>query len=243
MDLLRLHAVEKTYWRGTAEILALREVTLAVNAREVVAIYGERGAGKTTLLKVAAGFARPDSGSVRFRGDELGALSRRRLARLHREQLGWVDRAGPHSAELPMRVHLALALYRELGPADAERRAVRALARVGAADCADERWDDLSDTARALVGLAHALVREPQLLVLDDPLAGLGIVDREQVLGLLREAAEDGGLGVLLAVPDMPSLLHAHHVRALSRGRLLAPSDDTDAPGAVLQFPRRRRTA
>lgn len=242
MELLRLEAVHKSYWRGPAETTALRDITLAVHAGEVVAVYGERGAGKTTLLKVAAGFERPDGGAVGFEGVSLGRLSRRELARLHRERIGWVDRAGPHSTELSMCTYLALPLYGR-GPTEAERRALRALERVGAADCADERWDDLSDTARALVGLASAFVREPRLLVLDDPLASLGIVDRERVLGLLREAAEEGGLGVLLATPDMPALLHAHEVHALSRGRLLSPSGESDGPGTVLQFPRSRRTA
>jgi ABC-type lipoprotein export system ATPase subunit len=241
--LLQLDAVRKSYWRGPRELRVLRDVSLAVQAGELVGVYGQRGAGKTTLLRLAAGFEPPDEGRVAFGGVSLGARSRRELARLHREQIGWVERAGPRSRELPMRVYVALPLYRALGPAQAQRRAVAALTRVGAEDVVDARWDSLSDAARILAAIAHALVREPRLLLVDDPTAGLGIVDRERVVGLLRAAAEEGGLGVLMAVPDMPSMLHAHEVRLLSRGHVVAPDAPHDGHGTVVAFPGGERSA
>lgn len=245
MSTLLLESVSKSLWRGPSELAVLKDVSLEVRAGELVAIYGQRGSGKTTLLQIAAGFEPAGSGRVAFEGEDLAQLSRKGLARLHREQIGWVERAGPHSRDLLIRDYLALALYRRLGPKAAQRRAQVALAKVGAADCADRRWEDLSDTARTLVAIAQALVREPKLLVVDDPTAGLGIIDRERIVGLLRSAAEDGGVGVLMAVPDMPAMLHAHQLRFLSRGRLLAPptpaSDDGD--GAVVDFPGTKRTA
>ena len=82
-----------------------------------------------------------------------------------------------------------------------------------------------------------------RLLLVDDPTAGLGILDRERVVGLLRSAAEDGGLGVLMAVPDMPAMLHAHEVRSLSRGRLLSPADPPPGSGNVVEFPGAERSA
>lgn len=241
MTLLRLHSVSRSYWRGSNEVVALRDVSLEVDPGEVVAVYGSRNAGKTTLLRIAAGFEAPDSGTVTFLDRDLASLSRRRLARLHREQIGWVERAGPHSTDLPIRDYLALPLYRELGRREAHRRAVAALERVGAVDCATERWDDLSDSVRMLVAIAHALAREPRLLIIDDPTAGLGVIDREQILVLVRSAAEQGGLGVLIAVPDLPAMLHASQVRSLSRGKLIGPSGSDGSGASVVQFPRHRR--
>jgi len=244
VTLLRLESVSRSHWRGLTQIPVLKDVSLTVEAGDLVAVYGQRNAGKTTLLKVAAGFEAPDSGDVSFEGRSLSVLSRRELARLHREQLGWVERAGPHSSELPLRVYVALPLYRKLGPRQAQRRALAVLAKVGAADCADQRWGDISDTARTLVAIAEALVREPRLLIVDDPTAGLGIVDRERIVGLLRSTAEEGGLGVLMAVPDMPAMLHAHEVRSLSRGRLLEPAGTPpQRDGTVIEFPHTKRTA
>jgi ABC-type lipoprotein export system ATPase subunit len=243
MTLLQLESVHKSYWRGPRQLHVLNGVSLDVHAGELVSVYGQRGAGKTTLLRVAAGFDAPTSGCVHFDGTDVRKLKRGDRARLHRNDIGWVERAGPETRALPMRVYVALPLYRKLGPVEAQRRALSALAKVGAEDAADARWASLSDTARMLVAIAHALVREPRLLLTDDPTAGLGILDRERVVGLLRSAAEDGGLGVLMAVPDMPAMLHAHDVRSLSRGRLLAPADPPPNGGNVVEFPGSERSA
>ena len=87
-------------------------------------------------------------------------------------------------------------------------------------------------------------MRDPSVLIVDDPTAGLGILDRERIVGLLRSTAEEGGLGVLMAVPDMPAMLHAHEVRSLSRGRLLAPAGTPpQRDGTVIRFPDTKRTA
>jgi len=239
--LLRLDTVSRSHWRGPRELRILRDVSLDVHAGEVVAVYGQRGAGKTTLLRIAAGFEPPDAGSVSFDGVSLGRRSRRELARLRRDEIGWVERAGPQSAELPVLTYVALPLYRSCGPLTAQRRAMEALMHVGAVDTAELPWSNLSDTARILVALAQALVRQPRLLLVDDPTGGLGILDRERVVGLLRSAAEDCGLAVLMAVPDLPAMLHAHEVRMLSRGRLLAPSERQT--GTVIAFPGSERSA
>jgi len=241
VTLLQIDSVSRSYWRGSSETAVLRDVSLDVDPGEVVAVYGSRNAGKTTLLRIAAGFDEPDSGTVTFEGENLATLSRRKLSRLHRERIGWVERAGPHSRDLPVRDYLGLPLYRELGRQEAYRRATAALERVGAADCANERWDDLSDSVRMLVAIAHALARQPRLLIIDDPTAGLGIVDRERILGLVHSAAGEGGLGVLLAVPDMPAMLHASQVRALNRGRLIGPEPSDGRGGRVVEFPHHRR--
>lgn len=241
MTLLELDSVSRSYWRGSSETAVLKDVSLEVGRGEVVAVYGSRNAGKTTLLRIAAGFDIPDSGSVNFRGRRLMDLTRRQLARLHRDEIGWVERAGPHSTDLPIRDYIGLPLYGQLGRREAHCRAAVALERVGAAECSSERWDDLSDSVRMLVAIAHALAREPKLLIIDDPTAGLGVADREQILVLIQQAAEEGGLGILIAVPDMPAMLHASHVHSLSRGRLLGPTPSPDDGGRVVDFPTHRR--
>lgn len=100
--LLRFDSVSKSYRRGLREVRVLNEVSLEVYAGEVVGVYGQRSAGKTTLLRLAAGFERPDAGAVTFDGVRLDGASRRTLARLRREEFGWVERARPQSDELPV---------------------------------------------------------------------------------------------------------------------------------------------
>jgi ABC-type lipoprotein export system ATPase subunit len=234
--LLRLESVSRSFWRGSTEITALRDVSLEVRSGDLVAVYGPRSAGKTALLEIAAGLDTPDSGTVTFLGSDLSRISRRALARLHREEIAWVERAGPKLHDLPMHVYVALPLYRTLSRHEAQRRASAALARMGVSECADRPWRELPDTARILVAMAQALVREPRLLVVDDPTAGLGMVDREQVVGMLRSVAETNDIGILMATPDMPSMLQAHQVRALTRGRLLPPAGASEDDRTVVAF-------
>lgn len=244
MTLLKLDRVSFSYRRGQHGLKALNQASLEVEAGELVAVYGKAAAGKTTLLKVAAGLETPDEGRVWFDGRDLSACSRGQLARLHRKDIGWVDRVGPKSDELPISVFVALALYRELGARDAQRHAVIALEKVGASAYASERWRDLPDTDRVLVAIAQAFVHRPRLLVVDDPTYGFALADRERVLGLLRSMAEDDGIGVLIAVPDVPALLPAHKLRLIHRGRLIAPTELAPQDGSnVVRFPRYERTS
>ena len=242
MSVLSLQSVTKSYWRGPRELRVLRGASLEVDPGTLVSIYGQRNSGKTALLEIAAGFQRPDSGRVSFAGADLAELPDRELARIHREEIGWVEREGPHAPELTVADYVALPLYRDLTRRRAHRLAVATLARYDVEDCAGERWQDLSDTVRIRCAIAQAMVRKPRLLIADDPTAGLGIVDRDQICGLLRSAAEDDGLAVVTTVPDMPAMLHAHAVRLLGRGRLIAPAREP-REGTVIDFPDGRRSA
>lgn len=243
--LLSLEAVSKSYWRGSTEVRVLTGASLDVNASEFVAVWGKRGAGKTTLLRIAAGLEAPNSGMIRFDGDDLSTLSEGAHARLMREQIGWVRRAGPRS-ELRMLDYVALPLLIEHGQRRAHGRANEALRRVGMVECAGQRWNSLSDGERALVAIAHGIVRAPRLLLVDDPTANLGVREREEVMELLRALVEETNLAVLITVPDMPTAMRSHQLRALSGGRLLAPPVAPESladSGNVIDFPGSERSA
>jgi ABC-type lipoprotein export system ATPase subunit len=236
-ELLALQGVSKQYVRGPHELRVLVEVSLTVAAGDFIAVYGQRSAGKTTLMRIAAGLEAADSGTVRFEGRDLGAVSAAELARVHRTRIGWVDRTGPLGDELTVRDYVALPLLGRHRHRRAGLLASDALSRVGAESCADARWAELADAERMQVALAHGLVREPRLLVLDDPTAGLDVIERERIVALLRSVADDARIGVLMAVPDMPSMLRAHDVLSLSGGRLLSAPDPPPGRGTVLAFP------
>lgn len=244
MTLLSLQSVSVSHWRGGHEIKALREASLTVASGEFVAVYGRASAGKTTLLQVAAGLACPDAGRVLFGDLDLCRASGREITCLHRERIAWVERSGPRSHDLTMLTYVALSLYRDAGAADAKRQALAMLEKVGARQCADQLWGELTDTERVLVTIAHALVRQPELVVVDDPTRGLGVVERERVVGLLRAVADVERVGVLMAVPDMPAMLPAHQVLLLNRGRLVAPARaPAEETSNVVAFPQVTRGA
>jgi ABC-type lipoprotein export system ATPase subunit len=242
--LLSLDSVSKSYWRGPSEVRVLADACLDVEAGEFIGVWGRRGAGKTTLLRIAAGLETPDRGSVRFDGRDLSTLSERGHARLRRGEVGWVRRSGPRS-ELCMLDYVALPLLVENGRRQANRRADDALRRVGMAQCAGQRWESLSDGERALVAIAHGIARDPRLLLIDDPTANLGVREREEILLLLRSLVEETNLAVLMTVPDMPTALGSHQLRALSDGRLLAPPAEPEGEGEdnVIDFPGLQRSA
>jgi putative ABC transport system ATP-binding protein len=238
--LLSLRRVRKSYWRGLRETVVLADVSLDVHAGEMVAVWGQRGSGKTTLLEVAAGLQPLDRGTVTFNGRDL-LTGRPGLARALNSELGWVQRRGPQSNGMTMVEYVSLPLLGECSPRVAQRRAVGLLEKVGVRDCARERWEDLTDGERTLVSIAHALVREPRLLIADDPTANLDLLQRAEVMTLLRSAAEREGRAVLLTVPDMPEMLNAHQVGSLSEGRLLLSRDEELAN--VVELPRQERSA
>jgi putative ABC transport system ATP-binding protein len=241
-SLLTLDRVCKSHWRGPHEIPVLSEVSLAVDPGELVAVWGGRGSGKTTLARLAVGLEEPDSGTVRFRGQEISRA--KDFARLLHDQIGWVRRAGAQASELPtVADYLALPLLGKHSPRGARRLAAAALERLGVGDCANASWSALTDGQRTLVSLAHALVRDPVLLVADDPTASLNVLQREEVMLLLRRACDEDGLGVLITVPDMPEMAHADTAAMLGDGRLILPEPGKQRGGNVVKFPAKDQSA
>jgi ABC-type lipoprotein export system ATPase subunit len=241
--LLALDGVCLSHWRGEHETIVLADVCLDIHAGELVAVWGQRGAGKTTLALVAAGLQAPEKGSVSFESQSLSELSRGRAARLH-EGIGWVQRTGPQSEDFDSVLdYVALPLLGRHSPRSARRLARAMLTRLEVSGCADERWANLTDGERTLVALAHALVREPRLLVADDPTANLDVLQREEVTGLLRRAADEQGLGILITVPDMPEVAYADRIGSLSEGRLTLARGPSGAGADVIELARRQRSA
>jgi ABC-type lipoprotein export system ATPase subunit len=237
MTLLALERVSKSHWRGRHELVVLDGISFELEAGELVAIFGQRASGKTTLLRIAAGIETPDSGTVRFEGDQLGSGRFHRLDCIH-PRIGWIGRQGPFASGMRMLDHVALPLLRDVHAGEAERIATRALKRVGVGDLAGARWHELSDAERTLVTIAHAIVRDPALLLADDPTSGLDLQERETVLSLLRAIAEERGTGVLATVPEIPDALRSHRVMSLGDGELIQAAR-RDA-GEVIAFPQRR---
>ena len=161
---------------------------------------------------------------------------------MRRGALGLVRRMGPRS-ELCMLDFVALPLLVEHGRRAANRLADRALERVGMVQCAGQHWESLSDGERAFVAIAHGIARAPQLLLVDDPTANLDVLEREEILQLLRSLVEEAGLAVLMTVPDMPAALGSDQLRALSGGQLIKRPPASRDDATVIDFRGRKRSA
>jgi ABC-type lipoprotein export system ATPase subunit len=237
--LLSLDGVTKRYVRGRHEIVALDDVSLDVAPGEFVAVFGSHASGKTTLLRVAAGIEAADAGHVAFADDDMTEWATSRRKRGLHPRIGWMRRTGPFLASMAIVDYVALPLVGDMPPAEAQRGATRALKRMRADGLAHATWEELSDAERTHVMLAQAIVREPALLLADDPTRGLGVSDRETMLALLRAVADEDGMAVLMTVPEVPDMLRAHAVMTLSDGELIA-SSDRRATADVIDLPSRR---
>jgi putative ABC transport system ATP-binding protein len=229
---LVLEGVWKRYGRGRDRGVAVLEgVSLTVAPKEIVTVLGTRDQGKTTLLRIAAGMERADRGSVCLDGIELMGLKDRQLSAVLRTKIGWAGRDGP-GMRMRMRdyVGLQLAAGRWWRKRKRLLRTAEAMERLGVADCAGARWEELSNWERARVELAQAIAPHPRLLVVDDLLDGLGLGKLQEATRLVRELAEEIGCGVLMAVSDHMSPAAADRVLRLEAGKLTVMADHTDPP-------------
>ena len=114
---------------------------------------------------------------------------------------------GPETPDLRMLTYVALPLLGRHSRREAHRRAQAALREVGAGECASARWTHLSDSEQTLVAIAHALVRKPRLLLLDEQVGNLDDLERERVMRMLRVMSDETGIAALVIVPDMTEML------------------------------------
>jgi predicted ABC-type transport system involved in lysophospholipase L1 biosynthesis ATPase subunit len=209
---LRLEGVARGYRRGRkGGSQVLSGVSLTVGAGEFVGVLGGRGEGKTTLLEIAAGMALPEAGKVWFEGRDLASCSDEERADLLGDRIAWMPLGDMAEFEVLEGVALPLAMGRADMDA-AKARAMEALKRVGAEDCADRGWEELSDWDRLLVTLARGYAIRPRLMVLDDLLDAHGAAGTRQAGELLLGFVRELGCGVLAGASDLGALLAAHRV-------------------------------
>jgi putative ABC transport system ATP-binding protein len=237
-NVLALEEVGVCHWRGQRPVPVLQEATLAVHAGELVGVWAKAGGGKTTLLEVCAGLLRPDRGRVAIDGRDLSGLSRRQATELLGGTVGLATRQGPAIADLSMAGWVALRLMRHLDRRAAERRSRQVLERVGVGTLAEEPWRNLSDSERVLVAIARAAVTAPKLLLIDDPTAGLDLVERLHLLELLRSMTAATDVAVVMTASDMADLQGVQTVWSLVDGHLIGPPLES---ATVVELPRRRR--
>jgi ABC-2 type transport system ATP-binding protein len=179
--MLDVDGVTKRY----GDVVALDGCTFSVTPKRLVGLLGPNGAGKTTLMRCLLGLVQPDSGSLRWRGQPVREQTWRRFGYMPEERGLY-----PSMRVLDQVVHFAR--LSGLGRSAANRSARAVLNRIGAGDLTDRRVEQLSHGNQQRVQLAVALVHEPELLVLDEPFAGLDPLGVETLGNLLGDLASDG---------------------------------------------------
>jgi branched-chain amino acid transport system ATP-binding protein len=221
-------------------LVATADVSLDVGPGEMHALIGPNGAGKTTLMSQVFGELPPDSGTVRLDGDDVTRLStparaRRGMARSFQITTLVRDRTVLENAMLPVMAldgH-AFRFWRSIhADSDLRARAGAALAEVGLGARADALVADLSHGEQRLLELAMALVGEPRIVLLDEPMAGLGSEESRAMTHHLRRLK--GRTAVLLVEHDMDAVFGlADKITVLVRGRVVA----SGAPDSIRRDP------
>ncbi len=224
MSLLELRGVHKRYEDEGGARTVLRDVSLWVDPGELAVVWGLRRSGRSTLLRVAAGIEPPDAGVVRFDGSDLATSGERLLG----AGIGYCQKtlrfADGHTALDHAMVGL---LSRWVPPAKARPRALGALERAGASHCAHMTRRELSSAEAVRVALARTLALGPRLVVIDEPVKGVELSERDPILGLLRSLADEG-LTVLASTGESTGLSQA------DRGLVLGDGELRGAPAVVL---------
>jgi putative ABC transport system ATP-binding protein len=202
---------------GDDEALALRGVSLRVEAGEVVAVTGPSGSGKSTLLACLAGLDEPDGGMVRIAGDVMSRRPEAERARLRARRIGMVFQSNNLLDHLSVEGNVALA-QRLAGRPDAARRR-ELLDSLGLAERAHARPSQLSGGESARAGLAVALANQPTVLLADEPTGEVDQVTAERVLHLLRATAR-GGAAVVVVTHAEAVAAAADRTVALADGRV-----------------------
>ncbi|MES2130403.1 MAG: ABC transporter ATP-binding protein [Pseudomonadota bacterium] len=218
--MMSLRGVSKSFTLGGNVIHALRGVDLCVMRGEIAAITGPSGSGKSTLLNMCGLLDQFDSGELEFDGQALLADEVRKTE-LRRKAIGFVFQSFNLVPVMSAHDNVDFPLYL-LGVPAAERarRVERALERVGLAGFGKHRPDQLSGGQRQRVAIARAIVKDPQLVIADEPTANLDAVTATQIIELMKTLAHDHGTTFLVATHDERMIGHCDRSLMLDDGVL-----------------------
>jgi putative ABC transport system ATP-binding protein len=229
MPLLAADHLRKSYMAGETQVDAVRDVSLAVEAGDFVALVGPSGCGKSTLLHLCGGMDRPSGGTITLEGRRLDSLDDEALTRVRRERIGFVFQFFNLLPTLTLAENIALPL-RLAGRAAGESlsRARELAARVGVTHRLGHYPQQLSGGEMQRAAIARGIVHRPALLVADEPTGNLDSENGARVLDLLAELNAEAGLTILLATHSPELAAAARRVVHLRDG-LVQRIDDAGA--------------
>ncbi|MEO6859677.1 MAG: ABC transporter ATP-binding protein [Solirubrobacteraceae bacterium] len=217
MPVLEASAVSKTVGQGRAARRVLADVSLRVEADEIVAVLGRSGSGKSTLLHMLGGLDRPDSGEITVAGQRLTGNSPRRLARTRLRHIGFVFQSFHLVPELSGIENVMLPARLPGAPSGGQRRGRRLIDELGLGAVASHLPHELSGGEQQRFAIARALVNDPQLILADEPTGNLDAENAALVLGALRSLP---GRAVILVTHEPDAAAIAGRVLRLQDGRL-----------------------
>jgi putative ABC transport system ATP-binding protein len=217
----QLTGVTKTFQRGRRVVAALRGVNLRIGDGEWLAIQGRTGHGKTTLLQVLGGLDRPNAGTIELDGDNLTAMREPELSRVRARSIGFIFQTFNLVQTLSAQENVEAALVpMRVKAAESRCRARAALEAVGLVDRLEHLPSELSGGQQQRVAIARALVKQPRVLLADEPTGNLDTETRNEIIGLLESLWLAHDVTMVLVTHDRGIARKAQRVGVLDRGRL-----------------------
>jgi len=217
----KLSGVTKDYRRHGTVVQALRGVDLVIEDGEWLAIQGPTGHGKTTLLQMLGGMDRPTSGMVEFDGQDLARLSEGALTGIRARSFGFIFQTFNLIPTLTAQENVETALVPlHVSAASRRARAAGALADLGLSDRAGHLPGELSGGQQQRVAIARALVKEPRVLLADEPTGNLDEDTRDELIELLDRLWQGLGLTLVMVTHDSTIARRAQRRGLLRNGRL-----------------------
>jgi putative ABC transport system ATP-binding protein len=223
----RLSDVTKEYGHGA--VLALRDVDLTLADGEWLAVRGPTGHGKSTLLQIMGGLDRPTRGTVELDGRDLGRMSETAVTRVRARSIGFVFQAFNLIPTLSAAENVETALVPlRVGDAERRRRAAEALDAVGLDDRLRHLPAELSGGQQQRVAIARAMVKEPAVLLADEPTGNLDEDTRDDIIGLLERVWRERRFTMVVVTHDSVVAARAQRTALMRDGRLTIAGTSPD---------------
>ena len=232
--LIEFDEVCKYYQMGDTTVKAADHITMKIDKGEFVAIVGQSGSGKSTCMNIIGCLDVPTHGTYRLNGKDVGKMSRNELAAIRNEMLGFIFQQYNLLPRLNLLENVEVPLvYAGIPRAVRHRRAREVLERVGLGDKVKNRPNQLSGGQQQRVSIARALVRNPAVILADDPTGALDSHTGREVLAMLQQMHEEGHT-VVLITHDNSIAVQADRIIRLEDGRVVYDGD-SHAPEAFVQ--------
>jgi len=217
--MIQLHEIVKIYPMGKRELTVLRGITLNIERGELVAIMGPSGSGKSTILNLIGCLDRPTSGSYYLADREVSRLSSGELSQIRARKVGFVFQTFNLLPRLTALANVELGMrYANGGD---RKLAMAALERVGLADRANHRPTELSGGEMQRVAIARALVKNPPLILADEPTGNLDSRSGAEIISILTSLHAEQGITLVMITHDADIAHHCQRIIHLKDGQIV----------------------
>ena len=219
--MIELNGITKIYGRGDAEVRALDDINCSIKEGEMISIMGPSGSGKSTMMNILGCLDKPSSGNYKLERVETTTLDDDGLADIRNEKIGFIFQnynllprtTAMENVELPL-------IYNNTSRSDRRKLALRALDQVGLSDRAQHAPNELSGGQQQRVAIARALVRDPAIILADEPTGNLDSKSGEEIMKIFEDLNKNEGRTIILVTHDREIAAHTNRIIYIKDGKI-----------------------